>query len=136
MRKKIILSIGLVVCIGLAIGVYLYQKPRTKAASQATDFSVTADELYQQFEKDETTATQKYGGKILEITGTVGEVQKTGPALSVLLTAKDAMGGINCSMADSDESKAPKGQKVTVKGKCTGFLIDVNVLDAVLLTEK
>lgn len=136
MRKKILLSIGLLVCIGVAIGIYLYQKPRTQAASQSTDFSVTADELYKQFEQDETAANKKYAGKIIEVTGTVGSVQKDGSGLSVLLTAKDAMGGINCSMTNAETANTTQGKIVTIKGKYTGFLMDVNVLDAVLITKK
>ncbi len=136
MRKKIFLSIGLVVCIGIAVGIYLYQKPRTTAASQQTDFSLSADELYHQFETNETAANQKYAGKILEVTGTVGEVQKTDSACSVLLTAKEAMGGINCSMAANSTELIQQGKNITIKGKCAGFLMDVNVLDAVLITKK
>jgi cytochrome c-type biogenesis protein CcmE len=136
MRKKILLSIGILVCIGLAIGIYLYRKPRTTAASQQTDFTITADELYKQFETNETGANAKYTGKILEITGTVGEVQKTDSTLSVLLTAKEAMGGVNCSMATTEVANVQQHKTVTVKGKCAGFLMDVNVLDAVIVSEK
>jgi Tfp pilus assembly protein PilV len=133
MRKKILLSIGLIVCIGIAVGIYLYQKPRTAAASQQTDFTLSADDLYKQFETNETAANQKYAGKILEVTGTVGEVQKTDSAYSILLTAKEAMGGINCSMALANADAVQQGKNITIKGKCAGFLMDVNVLDAVIV---
>jgi hypothetical protein len=136
MRKKILLSVGLLMCVGVAVGIYLYQKPRTAAANQATDFKLSAAELYRQFEANETAANQKYAGKVLEVTGTVGQVAKTDTTLSILLTAPDAMGGINCSMAAADVAGAHQGQTVTVKGKCAGFLMDVNVLDAVLISEK
>lgn len=133
MRKKISLSIGLVVCIGIAVGIYLYKKPRTTAASQQTDFALSADDLYHQFEANETTANQKYAGKIIEVTGTIGEVQKTDSACSILLTAKEAIGGINCSMATANTETIQQGKNVTIKGKCAGYLMDVNVLDAVLV---
>lgn len=136
MRKKILISIGILVCLGVAIGVYLYKKPRTTAASQHTDFTLSADELYKQFEANEQDANQKYTGKILEVTGTVGEVQKSDSMLSILLTAKDAMGGVNCSMAATDAAIVQQGKTITVKGKCAGFLMDVNVLDGVLISEK
>jgi Tfp pilus assembly protein PilV len=136
MRKKILLSIGILVCIGLAIGVYMYRKPRTTAASQQTDFTISADELYKQFEVNESAASQKYVGKILEISGTISDVQKTDSTLSVLLTAKEAMGGINCSMANTKSDDIQQKKVVTVKGKCAGFLMDVNVLDAVIISEK
>ena len=135
MRKKILLSIGLLVCISLVIGIYLYRKPRTTAASQQTDFALSADELYKQFETNETGASQKYVGKILEITGTVGEIQKTDSSFSVLLTAKEAMGGVNCSMADAEKTALQQEKTITVKGKCAGFLMDVNVLDAVIVSK-
>ncbi len=136
MRKKILITIGMLVCIGLAIGIYLYKKPRTTAASQQTDFALSADELYKQFETNETAANQKYTGKILEVSGTIGEVQKTDSTLSVLLTAKDAMGGVNCSMATVESTNVQQHKTITIKGKCAGFLMDVNVLDAVIVSNK
>ena len=136
MRKKIFLSIGLVVCIGIAVGIYFYQKPRTTATSQQTDFTLSADDLYHQFETNEAAANQKYAGKIIEVTGLVSDVQKTDSACAVLLTAAQAMGGINCSMAEANTNTIQQGKEVTIKGKCAGFLMDVNVLDAVLITEK
>lgn len=136
MRKKILISICLLVCAGVAVGLYLYKKPRTAAASQHTDFVISADALYQQFEKDEQAASLKYTGKILEVSGMVGEVQKTDSTLSVLLTARKAMGGVNCSMAAADPTGVQQNQTITVKGKCAGFLMDVNVLDAVVVSKK
>ena len=136
MRKKIFLSICLVVCIGIAVGIYLYQKPRSTAASQQTDFTLSADELYHQFEANETVANQKYAGKIIEVTGTVGEVQKTDSACSVLLTTTAATGGINCSLAAANMNTIQQGERITIKGKCAGYLMDVNVLDAVLVIKQ
>ena len=133
MRKKILLSIVLLVSIGVAVGIYLYHKPRTTAASQKADFTLTATELYRQFETDEAKANQKYSGKILEVTGAVGEVQKKDSASAVLLAVPEAMGGINCSLSAGDNMPAlQQGNSITIKGKCTGFLMDVNLLDAVI----
>ena len=136
MRKKVFIAIGVLVCVAVAIGIYLYKKPRTTAASQQTDFTLSADEFYKQFETNETAANQKYTGKILEVSGTVGEVQQTDSTLSVLLTAKDAMGGVNCSMATTEAASLQQDKTVTIKGKCACFLMDVNVLDAVIVPKK
>lgn len=40
------------------------------------------------------------------------------------------MGGINCAMHNM-ATPPDKGDRVTIKGRCTGYLMDVNLVDAV-----
>jgi hypothetical protein len=39
------------------------------------------------------------------------------------------MGEISCKMFDNADSLYKKGEKIIVKGKCAGFLSDVNLVD-------
>ena len=46
-----------------------------------------------------------------------------------------ADGGVNCSILKKDLDPGDKfntGDSVTIKGKCTGFLMDVNLVDCVI----
>lgn len=134
MRKKYILiaAIFWILLIGLAY--YFYTKPHSSAANQKTDVQINASELYEQFQRDESSANLRFIDKIIEVKGKVAEIQHSGIRTSLQLDAGVAMGGINCSLADSSPSLQvpPKGTLVTIKGKCAGFLMDVNLVDCVV----
>ena len=138
-RKKTILFAGVLLCLaGTGTAYYLYNKPRTTAAEKSTDDSVTAKELYGTFVKDEPTASKLYVNKVLEVSGTVTQVEQSGKEVSVLLSAGSGeTGGVNCSLAANTVDALPKnGDNVRVKGTCTGFLMDVSLVDATILTTK
>jgi hypothetical protein len=134
MRKKYILiaAIFWILLIGLAY--YFYSKPHRSAANQKTDVQINASELYEQFQRDESSANLRFIDKIIEVKGKVAEVQHSGIRTSLQLDAGVAMGGINCSLADSSPNLQvpPKGTLITIKGKCAGFLMDVNLVDCVV----
>jgi putative nucleic acid binding protein len=134
MRKKYILiaAIFWVALIGLAY--YFYTKPHSSAANQKTDVHINASELYEQFQRDESAANTRFTDKIIEVKGKVAEIQHNGIRTSLQLDAGVATGGINCSLADGSPNLQvpPKGTLVTIKGKCSGFLMDVNLVDCVV----
>jgi hypothetical protein len=135
-RKSIFFFAGAFLCLVLmAWGYYLYKKPRQTAADARTEKTIAAKELYDAFVKNEKAADLQYGSKVLEVKGTVLQVQQTGGTFSVLLFAGNNEGsGVNCSIAAVPAGKVPvAGQSVRVKGICTGFLMDVNLVDATLI---
>jgi hypothetical protein len=138
-RKKIILFAGVLVCLlAGGTGYYLFNKPRTSAAETNTDDSVTARELYSTFARDESMANKLYVNKVLEVSGTVMQIDQNGQEVTVLLSAgKSDAGGVNCSLSSNTAADLPKnGESIRVKGLCTGFLMDVSLVDATILTTK
>ncbi|MBX7094074.1 MAG: OB-fold putative lipoprotein [Flavobacteriales bacterium] len=135
--KKIIL---LLVLAGVAIGAwYAYsewnRKPAT-AADAATDFKVTAVDLMNEFNADETAATKKYLEKMLEVKGIVAEVSPNDKNYDVLLETDDLMGGVNCHLVPEQSEKAKSlhpGDEITVKGKCNGKLTDIELNVGIIL---
>jgi hypothetical protein len=119
----------------MAWGYYLYEKPRRGAAGARAEKSIAAKELYEAFAQNEQVANKLYNNKVLEVKGTVLQVQKSGESVSVLLFGGNSEGsGVNCSVALEKTDKIPvAGQSVKVKGICTGFLMDVNLVDATLI---
>ena len=92
------------------------------------------ENLYREFEAGESLANKKWVGKVIEITGTVSSVSDAGNYISINLRATDDA-GINCSVLKKDlaaEDRPQTGTRVTIKGKCTGFLIDVNLVDCII----
>src|ERR1700761_6145530 len=138
MRKKTsILWLGIVLLILSAAGYgwHLFNKPHQSAAAQSTDLTVDADTLYHQYQADERSADQRYMGKVLKVSGKLSEIQRSGNSEIWILSANagDGGGGINCQLfAGTKISQEPRpGDAVTVKGRCTGFLMDVNLADCV-----
>jgi hypothetical protein len=52
----------------------------------------------------------------------------------VLLAAGAAGNGVNCSL-QSGATNIAVGRTVTIKGKCAGFLMDVSLVDAAVVTQ-
>lgn len=122
----------LLVLIGIGWGTYLFQKPRSSAADVDTAVKINADSLYHQYESDETGSDKKYLGKVIEVTGKISSIQHSGESEVWILSTASPAGGINCQLFPGEEKNnagARPGDQVTVKGKCTGFLADVNLSD-------
>jgi hypothetical protein len=136
MKKRAILWVGipLLVLFAFAWAYHLYIKPHGSTAGDAADFNLAADSLYLQYQADEHAADQKYLGKVIEVSGKVSEIQHSGNSQIWILSPQPGGGGINCQLfAGIKPDPEPKsGDFVTVKGRCTGFLMDVNLADCVL----
>ncbi|MEJ0080514.1 MAG: hypothetical protein WDM78_06055 [Puia sp.] len=73
-------------------------------------------------------------GKVIEVSGIVSSVNESAGYISVNLKAVTD-GGINCSVLKKDlspDDKLKNGDSLTIKGKCTGYLMDVNLVDCVI----
>ncbi len=101
------------------------------AGKPETPIAVSAVDLYSQFSQDRCRADKNYVDKVIEVTGTISDVQNNG-SLVVLLTTLQPIGIINCklSLAEKEDLlRSLKGKPVTLKGKCVGFRMDVNLTD-------
>lgn len=132
MQKKQLLFAGAVLCLAVAgWSYYQYQKPRVPAGDEEVAYTISAEQLYAAYSTNETEAGKKYNDRVIVVRGIVSSVQATPTVTNVLFAAGTNLGGVNCSLAG--EHKIATGSQVTIKGRCTGFLMDVNVVDAVLV---
>jgi hypothetical protein len=136
MKKKKLILFGVVLCILViaATGFYWYQKPRSSLTNIKPDYTLTAKELYEAFQQDEKKANQKFLEKVIQVTGTVDNVQSTDTTISLVMTGGE-MGGVNCSVRRNNKTQETvpvKGANIKVKGRCIGFLMDVNLVDAII----
>jgi hypothetical protein len=129
-KKQLFFALAFVCLLVGGWGYYQYQKPRTGTLGLEPDFRLTAEQLYNEYSTNETAADKRYRGKVLEVTGIVKEKQVTPQATNVLL-ANDQMGGVNCSFQNNAAGVIKIGEVIKVKGRCTGFLMDVSLVDAV-----
>lgn len=122
---------GIALLCAIGWGFHLYFKTRPDIGSMKASVSLTAISLYTQYQKDETAANTLFLEKVIAVDGEVLDVTKTDSTLSIQLKGGDN-GGINCSIRNIPNTIPKKGSRVTIKGKCSGFLMDVNLVDCVM----
>jgi len=101
-------------------------------ASSTSMHTLSAIELYSAYNSNEVAADQKFKDKIITVTGTVENIAKD-IMDDIYVTLKGergeySIGSIQCffSKAHTDQAATlKKGQKLTVKGKCTGKMMNV-----------
>ena len=134
MRKKYLFGIVILLLILAAFGIYQVYKPHRNAAGEPAAASLAAPDLYLEFQHDENAANKKWVGKVIEVSGIITSVNESAAYVSVNLKAT-AEGGVNCSILKKDlnpKDKLKAGDSLTIKGQCTGFLMDVNLVDCVI----
>ena len=138
--KRTLKIVLIIIVVGASIGAFVAYKMWNKPFDDVTDMEgmkVNADVLYKAFESNEQTANTTYVGKVVEVSGTVGDIETSDTIARVMLTFPDAMMGAVRVTLDSRhlaDAKAVKtGDQATFKGFCNGFLMDVEVKDGVLI---
>ena len=115
--------------------IYSYSKPPRNVVSE-TGIPVTATELYAKFTSDQLQANQVYLNKVLQVSGQVLQVKSSPYAGSiVVLNTGDPMVGIACSLNKLDSTARPvkPGERITIKGICSGYLSDVVLTNSCLV---
>lgn len=135
--KKSILMIGLLLLVIMII-VSLLQvfKPAKNLHKVKPDFTVTSNQLFNDFSENESQANSKYVGNIILVKGEIKEIIQSNDEMIILLETDDLFSGISCRLADSEFSKAEllkKDQSFAVKGQCSGKLIDVILNNCVII---
>jgi hypothetical protein len=134
MRILFTLGCGLVIALA-GTALYLYNKPPRNVADE-TGIPVSATELYAKFTSNEPQANQAYLNKVLQVSGQVLEV-KNAPSAGkvVVLNTGDPMFGVACMLNNiqSPARQVKPGEKITIKGICTGYLSDVVLTNSYLI---
>ena len=130
MVKKIAIIAGIVLLLGIVAVVYVFNKPHASVGNP--EHLVVASDLISEFEVNESDANKKYLGKAIEVTGTVTEVMEKDNSFVLLLGDSTALSRVSCTLQGSQDSMAyglRKGDAVTVRGICSGRLLDVVLID-------
>ena len=131
--KKYIWYLLMAVLAGGAYGYYQYIRPVASLESANADVVLEAPALLKAFETNETTANTQYLDKVIEVSGQISRIEEDGEKKSIYLSTGNEMSSVICEMesASSTEGLAA-GSKVVVKGKCTGYLMDVVLVQSVV----
>lgn len=128
----------LIVISGLAYGFYLFNLKHSDLSKVKPAFTLSSTELYSAFENDETAATTKYAGKVVELTGKVASVEygSADSTLSITLHEDDELSGVICTFSgikDKSQVSITPGEQITIRGECSGMLMDVLLNNCVSL---
>ena len=134
MRIFFALGCSLVVALAGSL-IYCYNKPARNVAAE-TGIPVTATELYYKFTSNESKANQAYLNKVLQVSGQVLEVKSIpNSGKVVVLNTGDPMFGVACTLnaVEPATGNVKPGEKITVKGICTGYISDVVLTNSYLI---
>ncbi len=98
-------------------------------AVQHVDYVVSAEDLYTEYAQNQVEADAKYKGRVIMVTGAVGDTRTTVWGVRYVMLMANAIGsGVECRFADGRKSAVlglRKGQHVTIRGKCEGKPLSV-----------
>jgi hypothetical protein len=98
-------------------------------STQAPAVTVSASQLYADYEANGVAADGKYKGKVLLVTGKVNTIDRDiMDKIYITLKGDEYFGDIQCFFAESQvgtASQLSKGQTITLIGKCDGKVMNV-----------
>ena len=142
MEKKIFNKILLVaLSAGIVLSILIFNKltePTPKLTKSArASLKISSTELLAQFLENEEMANETYVEKVIEVEGIVKEVTFLNNRYTVLLQGQGDYACLICDMNDNPTNQfdsITKGDTITLKGVCKGFLMDAILLNCVLIT--
>lgn len=139
MRRFLYIT-GIAILIGILVVSFvfikMYNKPHTDVYKASPEYVLTAGEIISEFENDEQQANEKYLDKILQIEGVVSSISTYNGNSVITLEAPGSIGAVICTMEPSQNKKIlglEKGKEINIRGICTGFLMDVMLVRAVIV---
>jgi hypothetical protein len=136
--KKWEISVALItILLGTVLG-YAWEEYHRKPADTKylpEQEKIEAMTLVKEFTTDETTANRLYNDKVVSVKGTVLKIENNGDVRDIVLGNETSPQGVICEFQAKHKKEADKirpGQQITVKGVCTGMLLDVVLVRCVL----
>jgi hypothetical protein len=116
---------------------YVFNMPHRNLAKETPSFTLSATQLISEFKKDEVGANKKYLNQALSISGQVKSVRNL-ENHGMVFSLEDAMEGVSCSIDSVDVVKyksklstITEGTKASFKGRCSGMLMDIQLINCV-----
>jgi hypothetical protein len=127
--NSLILTLSLTLSVMLAAGCASEESVEQEVSRQKASYRVSAYQLYEDYAANEIAADKKYKKMILEVSGDVVDIGKgaTG-TIYIALQGDPHIGVVKCFFSKNAEDKIAgisKGQYVTIKGKCSGKMINM-----------
>ena len=125
----------IIVIIGLFFLLNQYNKPSVDVANLEADLVINVDEILMDFQKDEEKANLKYTNNIIEVHGEISEISTVDGNATITLKDNEFDANVICNVQPMENKEAlqlKKGDQVSLKGICTGYLLDVILVKCVI----
>jgi len=111
---------------GIGAALYLYNLKPKNLQKVKPDFILTANDLQKAFDTEEVVSSAKYINKIIEVSGEIISV-KPGEknSINISLRTGSDLSSVICTFPNSDTTFFKTGNQITLRGVCSGFLMDV-----------
>lgn len=125
--KVALFFVSAIAITAILVALYYYNLKSANLAKARPDFIVTASALQKAFEDNEATASTMYINKVLEVTGKIASVKPAeNRAVSISLKTESELTSVICTFHSvSDPAIFRAGDEITLRGECSGFLMDV-----------
>jgi hypothetical protein len=130
MKTWVKIVLGLIVIGIIAVFLiyrFVYNKQHPDYENMDAAFTLSTQDLYDSYKTDKKTASEKYDGKVIELTGNLSKVESVDSLVTaVFVFAQGDFGdeGIRCTFLQKFNKDAIKLQpdgEVRIKGYCTGY---------------
>ena len=121
----------LVAFLVLAVGSTDTDTDTQKVQSKAPSYTLSANQLYNEYNSNEVAADSKYKGKVFIVTGTIQDIGKDiMDDAYIVIGGGGFLDGVQCTFTKGEQSsvaRLSKGQQVRVKGEVAGKMGNVLV---------
>ncbi|HKH62057.1 MAG TPA: hypothetical protein VKA49_14550 [Flavitalea sp.] len=138
-RYQIVILIGLgILAVAATYGFKEYNRKLPDTHQLKADFQIEAVDFVRQFEADGSSATTQYSDKVIDVQGFVSSVEVTDTSGTVFLNGGSSKSSVMCEFGQKTFQEIKElriGERIIIKGVCTGYLMDV-VMVRCVLTDK
>ena len=136
--KVALFVVSFIAISAILAALYMFNLKHTDMAKAQPDFVVTSTVLQKEFEDNETSASAKYINKILEVSGNIASVAKADSnTLNISLKTGSDISSVICTLTVfGDISDLKTGDEITLRGECSGFLMDVLLNNCAIIPAK
>lgn len=128
MKKIKIVSILILV---LAVCGFIFYKIINKNEegldSVTADYTMSCDSIYQEFKSNKETASQKFLGKTIILSGVVNNIEKIENNVNVVYKVNSGEAVVSCTLdsLNAPKLKTAQGEKLVLKGEYVGYEDDL-----------
>jgi hypothetical protein len=136
--KIVLFAVMFIAVAAILAALYLFSMKHSDIKKAKPDFEISATQLQKEFEYDETKASIKYINMVLEVNGTIASVeQEDNNSVNISLSTENHISSVICTCpAISDPSVFKPGDQITIRGICSGFLMDVLLNNCAVIKNK
>jgi hypothetical protein len=131
LSRHIASFVVLVAFLVLAVGSTDTDTDTQKVQSKAPSYTLSANQLYNEYSSNEVAADSKYKGKVVIVTGTIQDIGKDiMDDAYIVIGGGGFLDGVQCTFTKGEQSsvaRLSKGQQVRVKGEVAGKMGNVLV---------